>query len=331
MNRFKKININCNINKLYIFIEKIKLIELINPNNILIMYLFNIKKDFLIIRKNELYCSIDNIINKLNINQMNDITKQILIGIDNLHKLNIIHNNIKNSNILFNENYDLFFDDYCINSLKYNKNEFFENDYYDIIDIINSIYKLNIKNINEKYQLHYNINKMKYNYEIIKENKNINDILLIISNKIKISNIYVIDKLLYYYNISYDSSKYYFILIQYIWDNFSSELRDYVKTRITKKTIIKNIFMKKIYIDKDIINNLEKDKINLECILYYIKVKEISYTGINYIFNNICFIDKMKILNLCGNLIDNNEMKIIVQRLNHIPNLTEINFNSIYL
>lgn len=302
-----------NINKLYYFNEKLLLIAHINPKNILIMNIFNFYNNCMILYENELKYSLDIIINKLKLKDKLNIINSIYYGVNNLHKMNICHDNIKINNILISSNYKIFISHYCINEIRNNDNKEEYNELYDIYcigNIINELLKNDIKSNfinNNYYELHKTNSRLKYiniNEIYLPLNININNfsqtnISLCIFNNIK--NYYKIDMLydvINLYNDSLNYTKWLKFIVEYLTYNYSDDIKNKIIKKIKRNTILKTNNMN-ISIDKLLINSIQDNKIlNFSSIFSYKLEYRIDYCGIKYLCNNNYFVNDLRIINL---------------------------------
>lgn len=104
------------------FIEKIKIIELLNLENVMIMKIKEIIDNKMKIYEEEMEYNINEIKIERNDNNLIDIMIKLVKGLENLHKIGIIHGNINPNNILCNKEGEYKYDDYGMNIIR-DKNE----------------------------------------------------------------------------------------------------------------------------------------------------------------------------------------------------------------
>lgn len=203
--------------KIYLFIEKINLMNLIKPKYIILTNINNITKDEIKLERNKLKYSLNLIINNLSIDFKINLIKQIYEILFIINNLNLPHQNLKLSNILI-ENDNIYLCDYFINDIR--KDYIKVDDIYSFGNIIKKL--LNYYNNDSNISLNY-INKSFKEIKIINNNSykddlDINNIQLIINNNIKyIPNQSIMNKLINYHNSSNDTSKWLFTIINYLF------------------------------------------------------------------------------------------------------------------
>lgn len=277
----KTIKLKNNIkNEIYKYIENLNLIEYIKPTNILIMSIKKINFKFINIIENRIYCSIENLILKFDNLQKDNIIKSIYDGINKLHQMNIYHNNIKPPNILIDIEGNVFINDYCINELRYiNYNNDKNNDTYNIGLLITYILSNDIDNNNNSN--FSNIYLKIIDKYIQYKNITINELMLLNNHyKDKINVVFAMSnevyyhdeyfQLIYLYNNSIYPAKYLFLLLRYLWVNFSDDIKRKTKINIKNISEIINCDGNYEYIDNDFINCIEYDySLNLFSIYFF--------------------------------------------------------------
>lgn len=278
----KTIKLKNNIkNEIYKYIENLNLIEYIKPTNILIMSIKKINFKFINIIEKRMYCSIENLILKFDNLQKDNIIKSIYDGINKLHQMNIYHNNIKPPNILIDIEGNVFINDYCINELRYiNYNNDKNNDTYNIGLLITYILSNDIDNNNNSN--FSNIYLKIIDKYIQYKNITINELMLLNNHyKDKINVVFAMSnevyyhdeyfQLIYLYNNSIYPAKYLFLLLRYLWVNFSDDIKRKTKINIKNRSEIINCDGNYEYIDNDFINCIEYDySLNLFSIYFFI-------------------------------------------------------------
>lgn len=277
----KTIKLKNNIkNEIYKYIENLNLIEYIKPTNILIMSIKKINFKFINIIEKRMYCSIENLILKFDNLQKDNIIKSIYDGINKLHQMNIYHNNIKPPNILIDIEGNVFINDYCINELRYiNYYNDKNNDTYNIGLLITYILSNDIDNnsssnfsniylkIIDKYIQYKNItiNELMLLNNHYKDKINV---VFAMSNEVYYHDEYF--QLIYLYNNSIYPAKYLFLLLRYLWVNFSDDIKRKTKINIKNRSEIINCDGNYEYIDNDFINCIEYDySLNLFSIYFF--------------------------------------------------------------
>lgn len=277
----KTIKLKNNIkNEIYKYIENLNLIEYIKPTNILIMSIKKINFKFINIIENRIYCSIEILILKFDNLQKDNIIKSIYDGINKLHQMNIYHNNIKPPNILIDIEGNVFINDYCINELRYiNYNNDKNNDTYNIGLLITYILSNDIDNNNNSN--FSNIYLKIIDKYIQYKNITINELMLLNNHyKDKINVVFAMSnevyyhdeyfQLIYLYNNSIYPAKYLFLLLRYLWVNFSDDIKRKTKINIKNISEIINCDGNYEYIDNDFINCIEYDySLNLFSIYFF--------------------------------------------------------------
>lgn len=266
----KTIKLKNNIkNEIYKYIENLNLIEYIKPTNILIMSIKKINFKFINIIEKRMYCSIENLILKFDNLQKDNIIKSIYDGINKLHQMNMYHNNIKPPNILIDIEGNVFINDYCINELRYiNYNNDKNNDTYNIGLLITYILSNDIDNNNNSN--FSNIYLKIIDKYIQYKNITINELMLLNNHyKDKINVVFAMSnevyyhdeffQLIYFYNNSIYPAKYLFLLLRYLWVNFSDDIKRKTKINIKNRSEIINCDGNYEYIDYDLINCIEYD------------------------------------------------------------------------
>lgn len=277
----KTIKLKNNIkNEIYKYIENLNLIEYIKPTNILIMSIKKINFKFINIIEKRMYCSIENLILKFDNLQKDNIIKSIYHGINKLHQMNIYHNNIKPPNILIDIEGNVFINDYCINELRYiNYYNDKNNDTYNIGLLITYILSNDIDNNNNSN--FSNIYLKIIDKYIQYKNITINELMLLNNHyKDKINVVFAMSnevyyhdeyfQLIYLYNNSIYPAKYLFLLLRYLWVNFSDDIKRKTKINIKNRSEIINCDGNYEYIDNDFINCIEYDySLNLFSIYFF--------------------------------------------------------------
>lgn len=221
MNKIKKtVNYKLNDNNIYKVIEEIEIIKYFKPKNILISNIHSINENEIEIERDYMKYCINDVLNNLTIDIKIQIIKQIYNCINNLHKLNIVHGNIKLSNILLDDYYNVYLCDYSINKLKNNYIQNVDDDFNNINSIIKLILKDNnteiIDNniIDNSIYLKNNITLLIYNQ--VKVNYLLNIIIDLDSN----------DELIDYCNT-----------IEYLWHNklYGEEIKSKIEEMIINK------------------------------------------------------------------------------------------------
>lgn len=277
----KTIKLKNNIkNEIYKYIENLNLVEYIKPTNILIMSIKKINFKFINIIENRIYCSIEILILKFDNLRKDNIIKSIYDGINKLHQMNIYHNNIKPPNILIDIEGNVFINDYCINELRYiNYNNDKNNDTYNIGLLITYILSNDIDNNNNSN--FSNIYLKIIDKYIQYKNITINELMLLNNHyKDKINVVFAMSnevyyhdeyfQLIYLYNNSIYPAKYLFLLLRYLWVNFSDDIKRKTKINIKNISEIINCDGNYEYIDNDFINCIEYDySLNLFSIYFF--------------------------------------------------------------
>lgn len=215
----KVINYKLNDNNIYKVIEEIEIIKYFKPKNILISNINGINENEIEIERDYMKYCINDVLNNLTIDIKIQIIKQIYNCINNLHKLNIIHGNIKLTNVLLDDYYNVYICDYSINKLKNNYIQNVDDDFNNI----NSIIKLILKDNNTEI-----IDNIIDNSIYIK-----NNITLLIYNQVKMNYLLNIiidldsnDELIDYCNT-----------IEYLWHNklYGEEIKSKIEEMIINK------------------------------------------------------------------------------------------------
>lgn len=107
------------ISDVYNFVEKLELISSMSPDNVLLMKCVSINNNEIYIHENKMFISLTQcILNKSTDFNQNQVIKDLINGVLNLHSLGIIHNNLHPNNVLLDNSGRLVISDYCINDIR---------------------------------------------------------------------------------------------------------------------------------------------------------------------------------------------------------------------
>lgn len=115
--KIKAIN-NSNDRIIEDFIEKIKMIELLNFGSVMLVKIEEIVDNKMKIIEEEMGCSLEDINIERNDESLSNVIMRLVNGLENLHSVGIIHGNIKPNNILCNKDGKYKYDDYLINRMR---------------------------------------------------------------------------------------------------------------------------------------------------------------------------------------------------------------------
>lgn len=252
MNKIKKIiNYILHDNNIYKVIEEIEIIKYFKPKNILISNINRINENEIEIERDYMKYCINDVLNNLTIDIKIQIIKQIYNCINNLHKLNINHGNIKLTNILLDDYYNVYICDYSINKLKKNYIQNVDDDYNNI----NCIIKLILKDVNTEI-----INNNIIDNPIYLKN----NITLLIYNQVKIN--YLLNIII---NLdSNDELIDYCNTIEYLWQNKLYE--EEIKSKIEEMIISKEKSQEKRILKRKILLEYLDNKKSITISIYFI-------------------------------------------------------------
>lgn len=259
LNKIKKIKIiNNNKNNIYYFIENYELINIIKPNNILLIELYNINYYYVELKYNTTKYNLEYMINRINYDGKIRFLKYIYNSILSLHRMNIIHGNIKTSNFLISDNGHLYSTDYCLNIIR-NIESSKEADIYNIGIVVNKLFNFSFSKNNAKHS--HLSNQLLYNqYHSINRKNSMSITLLLLDNDVRGENpIDVINKIIQSYELYNNKPKCMLEIIKCEWLYNSNDLRDIITYKLNE-----------IPFKIDEVEYLHNPySLTLKCILYY--------------------------------------------------------------